>query len=107
MLRILTISLLLTPHISLAGWTLSNPTPKGGLTLQDFILMLLNIVQLVATPVLAVCLIWGGYLLVSASGNEEQITRGKLWVLWSIVGAAIILGAKVLADVLFNTAALF
>lgn len=92
---------------SAQGQQLVNPTPGAGLTLSEFVLMLLDIVQLISTPILVVCLIYGGYLLVTANGNEEQVAKSKQWILWSIVGAAIILGAKVIADVVFNTASLF
>jgi hypothetical protein len=103
--------LLITPFLPLIAqaqsWTLKNPTPGGGTTLQEFVLLLLDIVQLVTTPVLVVCLIYGGFLFVSAGGNEDQVSRSKQWMLWSLVGTTIIVGAKVIAQALFNTASVF
>lgn len=87
--------------------TLNNPTPKGGATFQDFIYLLIQIAQLVGIPILVLCLIYAGYLMVTAGGNEEQISKSKLWFIWTVVGAAIILGAKVLADLIKGTATAF
>jgi len=98
---------LLAPLLAFGQTTLNNPTPGGGATLQEFILLLVDIIQLIGMPILVVCLIYGGFLFVSASGNEDQLTKAKMWVLWSIVGATIILGARVIANVVFGTASLF
>ncbi len=83
---------------------LGPPTASLGGTLQDFMYLLINIIQAVGIPILVVCIIYSGYLLVSAGGNEQQVTKAKSWILWTIVGAAIILGAEVVADLIFTTA---
>ncbi|OGZ06949.1 MAG: hypothetical protein A2942_01290 [Candidatus Lloydbacteria bacterium RIFCSPLOWO2_01_FULL_50_20] len=87
--------------------TLSNPAPGAGSTLQDFVYLLIEIIQWVALPILALCIIHAGFILVSAGGNEEKITKGKLWVIWTLVGAAIILGSRVVANIIFGTASVF
>lgn len=89
------------------GVTLSNPAPGAGATLQDFVYLLIDIIQWVALPVLALCIIYAGFILVSAGGNDEQVTKGKLWILWTLVGVAIVLGSRVIADIVFGTASLF
>ncbi len=102
----------LLPLFALAELTspttlLSNPAPGAGTTLQDFVNLLITIVQWVVLPVLALSIVYAGFMLVSAGGNEDQITKGKTWILWTLVGAAIILGAHVIADVIFGTASNF
>ncbi len=87
--------------------TLNNPTPAGANTFQDYIYLLVQIAQLVGIPMLVMCIIYAGFLMVTAGGNEEQISKSKLWFLWTLVGAAIILGAKVLADLIKGTATAF
>jgi hypothetical protein len=93
--------------VAAGDWYLENPAPGAGVTLEDFVYLLINILMLVAVPALALCIIYGGYLLVSAGGNETQVTKAKQWILWSMVGGAIILGANVIADIVFGTAAPF
>jgi Type IV secretion system pilin len=102
------LSLLFFPVSALAAaWTLGNPAPGAGTTLKDFIYLLLDILKLVVIPALAFSIIYGGFLLVSAGGDETQVTKAKQWILWSLVGGAIILGANVIADMAFATAAQF
>ena len=99
--------LLLVPFASVHAQDfepLENPVPGAGVTLQDFVLLLIDILTLVAVPALVLCIIYGGFLLVTAGGNETQISKAKQWVLWSLVGGAIILGAKVIAGIVFGTA---
>ena len=86
---------------------LSNPSPGGGATLQDFIGLLIKIIQSVGIPALVVAIIYAGYILLTAGGNEAEITKGKVWIFWTLIGAAIVLGAQLIADTVFNTAALF
>ena len=107
--RISVVLIATVPLTVLAGPfnTLNNPTPKGGTTFQEFIYLLVQIAQLVGIPILVVCIIYSGFLMVTAGGNEEQVSKAKLWIFWTLVGAAIILGAKVLADLIKGTASAF
>ncbi|OGZ07795.1 MAG: hypothetical protein A3D65_05705 [Candidatus Lloydbacteria bacterium RIFCSPHIGHO2_02_FULL_50_13] len=85
---------------------LGNPAPGAGATLQDFVYLLIDIIQWVALPVLALCIIYAGFTLVSAGGDEKKIASGKLWLVSSLIGATIILGARVIANIIFGTAQL-
>lgn len=87
--------------------TLAPPTPQGGATLQEFIDILITIVQWVATPMLVLCIIYAGYILVTAGGNETQITKAKVMIFWTLIGAAIVLGAHVIAGGVCSTAQIF
>lgn len=107
MSRILTaLSLLLAPAMVLAA-TLRNPVPKAGMTLQDFIFLLLDILQLILLPVVVVCIVYAGFLMVTAGGDESQISKSKVWIWWALVGVAIILSAKVIATFIAGTVATF
>jgi hypothetical protein len=97
------LALSLFPHLAYAT-KLGPPTASLGGTLQDFIYLLINIIQAVGIPILVICIIYSGYLLVSAGGNEQQVTKAKSWIIWTLVGAAIILGAEVIANLIFTTA---
>lgn len=95
------------PYAVYAAGTLTNPTPGGGVTLQDFIYLLIEIVQMVGIPMLVVAIIYAGFLLMTAGDNETQRTKGKKWIVWVVVGAVIVLGAQVLADMVYTTAGAF
>lgn len=86
---------------------LTNPAPGAGTTLQDFVYLLIEIIQWIALPALALCIIYAGFTIVSAGGDEKKIASGRLWLVSSLIGATIILGAHVIADIVFGTAQLF
>lgn len=84
--------------------TLGNPAPGAGTTLEDFIYLLIDILLWVAIPALALAIIYSGYILVTAGGNEDQIKKGKQWIIATLIGAAIVLSARVIAGIVFGTA---
>ena len=86
---------------------LAQPAPGSGATLQDFIAVLIEIIQAIGIPVLVICIIYAGYIIVTAGGNEEKVTKGKTWIFWTLIGAAIILSAQVIANLVYSTAGLF
>ncbi len=100
--------LALLPLSALAqGVKLSNPAPGAGATMQDFIYLLIEIIRLIGIPVLTVCIVYAGFLFVTAGGSEDQVTKAKGWIFWTLVGATIILGSRVIADVVYGTASAF
>lgn len=86
---------------------LKPPAPGAGSTLKEFIDLLIDIIQAVVLPLLVLFIIYSAYKLATAGGNEAEVTKGKHWILGALVGAAIILGAHVIADMIFGTAKLF
>ncbi len=104
---VLLISLLTSASRLFAMTTLAQPAPGSGATLQDFIAVLIKIIQAIGIPILVICIIYAGYIIVTAGGNEEKVTKGKTWIFWTLIGAAIILSAQVIANLVYDTAGLF
>lgn len=91
------------PAVALAQATrIVNPTGAAS-DFPAFLDMLLVIFQFIATPLLVVALIWGGFKMVTAQGDEKQVTEAKRIIVWTIVAAAIILGARVIYDIAQGT----
>ncbi len=75
---------------------LTNPLISG-----SFATLITNITKIVAQiggPLAIMAIIWAGFLFVTARGNEEQVNKAKKTFLWAVIGATLIIGAKVLAD---------
>jgi TRAP-type mannitol/chloroaromatic compound transport system permease small subunit len=70
---------------------------------QNLIDLLVTIFQFLGGPIVVIGLIYAGYTLVSAQGETSKLEEGRRALLWVIVGAAIILGATVLKDVVGGT----
>lgn len=83
------------------GGGLSNPISSN--TLIEFVEKLLNIVIQVGTPVLVVMIIWVGFKFVTARGNTNKLSEAKEALMWTLIGAAIVLGAFVISGAIQAT----
>lgn len=72
-------------------------------TIQEFIETLLNIVLVIGVPIVALAIIYCGFLFVKARGNSEEIKKAKSAIMYTIVGAFLLLGAWVLATAIRTT----
>jgi Na+-driven multidrug efflux pump len=75
--------------------TLENPLKYDNV--PELIEAIINIVVQIGVPVVGVMIIYSGFLFVSAQGNEEKLTKAKSAFLWTVIGAAIVLGAFVIS----------
>lgn len=86
------------------NFNLENPLDGSGVnTIPDFIAKVLDILLTIGIPVVAFFIIYAGFLFVTARGSEEQLKTAKATLLWTVVGAAILLGSWVLAQALGAT----
>lgn len=78
--------------------------PLGGIsTIPQLIEELLNIVITVGVPIVAIAIIYTGFLFVKAQGNAEQLKTAKQALVYTLVGAGLLLGAWVLANAIVGT----
>lgn len=83
---------------------LNNPLAGSGVnTLTDFVKRLLDILLTIGVPVIAVFIILAGFKFVTARGNPAEIAKAKDNLIYVMIGAAILLGAWVLANALGET----
>lgn len=94
----------LVPVITLAASgtaTLENPLRFD--TLYEFLIELLNVVIAIAFPALVLFFVWIGFKFISAQGNAEELKKVRGLFLWAVVGALLVLGARVLAEAIRAT----
>ena len=48
-------------------------------------------------------LVYSGFLFVSAQGNPEKLATARKAIMWTIIGAVVVLGASVLASAIEGT----
>lgn len=76
----------------------------GGCNLITFINVIVDRVVLPIGGIVAVlAFIWSGFMFVTAQGDEKKIGEARTALLYTAVGTAILLGARVLTEVLENT----
>lgn len=77
--------------------------PIGFDSLRDFLLALLQVIITIAFPIIVLAVVYTGFLFVSARGSEEKLKTAKKALVWTLVGAMIILGAFVIANAIKET----
>lgn len=80
---------------------LDNPIPYY--TLNGFIKALLEGVLKIGIPIIALAIIYSGFLFVFARGNSEKLTTAKDALLYTLIGAAILLGSWAIATLISDT----
>lgn len=78
-----------------AGDEFDNPVESG--TFGVLITKLAAIITQVVLPLVILFLILAGAMFVFGRGNPQQITRAKTIFWWTVIGAAIIVGAWAIA----------
>ena len=94
-----------------SGGTQTGGGNSGGLinplgntkTLDGLLGKVLDAIIAIGVVVITIMLVYCGFLFVVAQGNEEKIRTARSALLWTIIGALILLGAKVIAEVISNT----
>ncbi len=81
---------------------INNPLP-GNKDLATFLKNILRLVFIVGTVVVVFFIVLAGFKYVTAQGDPKKITDAHNMLLWTAVGAAVLLGAQTIADVIANT----
>ena len=81
-----------------------NPLQSAGINsipqlIQTFLVGVLKI----GIPIVALAIIYSGYLFVFAQGKEEKLTEAKNALLYSVIGAAVLLGSWAIAEMITAT----
>ena len=78
-----------------------NPITES--TIQGFIRTVLEGVLKIGIPLVALAVIYCGFLFVAARGNSEKLTKAKDALLYTLIGAAILLGSWAIAKLIADT----
>lgn len=74
------------------------PGPNGPIkNVPEFLIALVDMAFLIAMPIIVAFIVYAGFLFLTAGDNEQQTTKSKHVFMWTFIGAAIAIGAKVLA----------
>jgi hypothetical protein len=88
------VSITLAPSYLFAG-TFRSPLQSA--TLEDFLLAILNVVIYIMYPIIVLMIVYTGFLFVSAQGNPAKLQEARRALVWTVIGALVILGSKALA----------
>ena len=71
--------------------------------LPSLIKTILEGVVKIGMPIIALAIIYAGFLFVAARGNTEKLTKAKDSLLYTLIGAALLLGAWTIAQLISDT----
>jgi len=81
-----------------------NPLgPDGVNSIPAFIQKLLEGLLRIGIPIIALAIIYSGFLFVKAQGKPEEISKAKSALLYTLIGSAILLGSWAIAQLISNT----
>jgi hypothetical protein len=72
-------------------------------TIPEFLLAIVDLVFLFGMPIIVMFIVYAGFLFVTAGDNESQISKAKTTITWTLIGAAVLIGAKVIAMAIQTT----
>lgn len=78
---------------------------KNPLKAEDIPSLILNIAEFarqIGLPLAIIFIVYNGFLFVSARGDEKKLESAKEGIKWSLMGAALIVGAEFLAKAIVN-----
>lgn len=80
------------------------PNPLNAATFCELAEDITRIVLMVGLPAAAIMIIYSGFKIVTAGGKDEQLKKGREMFFWTIIGTAVIVGARVIAAAVVNFA---
>lgn len=86
-----------------APYIVKNPLRPDIDTLPELVALVLNAVVQIGVPVVALGIIYSGFLFVKAQGNPAELKTAKEAFYWTIIGAMIVLGAFVILGIIEGT----
>jgi hypothetical protein len=72
-------------------------------SLDKFLLAIIDVILVFALPIIIFFIMYAGFLFATARGDTSQIEKAKGALLWSVVGGVIVLGAKLIVEVIQGT----
>lgn len=80
---------------------LNNPLAVS--TINDAIKLFMGVIIRIALPLIIIMFIWSGLTFVFARGNPRKIDEAKNILLFTIIGALLILGAWTITNAIVGT----
>lgn len=82
---------------------ITNPLAGKVDTISGLIQVILEGVVKIGIPIVALALVYSGFLFVAARGNPEKLSKAKNALLYSLIGAALLLGSWAVAQMISDT----
>lgn len=82
---------------------LSFSNPLKATSIEALLADILQLVSRLGAIIAVLYFIYGGFLYVTAQGDEDKISKAHSTLKWASVGTAVLLGAEIIARIIENT----
>ncbi len=82
---------------------ISNPLGGNVNSLPAFFSAIVSVVIQLGTIIAVLAIMYGGFLYVTAQGDEEKLGKAYKTITWALVGTAILLGARTIMAAVTDT----
>jgi|GEM_PF-2121921 len=80
---------------------LCNPLESD--SIPAFLLKIIDVILVFALPLIIIYIMYAGFLLVTSQGNPSEIETARSALLWAVIGGVVILGARLIIEVIQGT----
>ena len=80
---------------------LCNPLESD--SIPAFLLKIIDVILVFALPLIIIYIMYAGFLLVTSQGNPGEIETARSALLWAVIGGVVILGARLIIEVIQGT----
>ncbi len=95
------------PAPSSEGLSYSLKNPLAFDSIQDFIVAILNVIIVIATPIVVIFIIFAGFKYVTAAGDAGKVKEATQALTYSVIGGVLIIGAVAIAEIIKNLVTAF
>lgn len=99
---ITTLVLIFIPRLVEANISFEFQSFIGVTSFEGLLVAILNILIVIATPIVVLFIIYSGFMYVTARGNAQQVEQATRSLTYAIIGGVLILGAVAISQVLKN-----
>jgi len=82
--------------------TFENPLGGGITELDQLFFEIVNVLLIIAVPIIVFFIIFAGFTYVTAQGNPEKIKLASQSLMYGIIGGVIILGSSAIMVIIRN-----
>lgn len=83
-----------------AADSISLPNPLGTTDATGVVTKIINFIFVLATPIFALMVLWGGFNIMTSAGDPEKFKTGTNTIIYAAVGFIVVLLANSVAPVI-------
>jgi hypothetical protein len=87
---------------SSVGQSIQLRNPLAVTSIEELLVAILNILIIIAIPLIVFYIIYAGFLYVTARGNAQQVEQATRALTYAIIGGVLIIGAVAISEIVKN-----